>query len=392
MPSKLRTFILLSYVSIASVSAAIISPALPQITLDFALAPGKVEWIMSIFLAGYVLGQLIYGPLANRYGRLNALRIGMSINLGGILLCLFAVGQHQYNLLLLGRFINALGAAAGLTCTFILINELFEREQAKQALALAVVSFTVGVGIAVAIGGIITQYWHWWGCLWVLTIHASLMFAFTWLFPETLKEKKLLRIRSLLSGYWQALSSIRLVIFSLVIGFAASLSYCFATAAPMIAQRMLHLTPSQYGYWNLLNTLGMFCSGFLSAALIRRFGTLWVLKFAFVALIPCFASYILMLFSRDISAIWFFATSAMMFLLVSLFFPCGTFYASNAIDDRANASSMMSFINMGSATLAVIGMGALPFSSLQAMVTALATFYAMNVILTSWYLLTHPIE
>jgi MFS transporter, DHA1 family, multidrug resistance protein len=72
--SKLSMIWLLSYISIASVSAAIITPALPNIEHTFALSTGTVEWIVSAFLIGYVIGQLVYGSLANCYGRIKALQ------------------------------------------------------------------------------------------------------------------------------------------------------------------------------------------------------------------------------------------------------------------------------------------------------------------------------
>ena len=80
--SRFNLIWLLSYISIASVSAAIITPALPEIQIQYALNLGTVEWIVSAFLIGYVFGQLIYAPLANQFGRLKALRIGLIINLG----------------------------------------------------------------------------------------------------------------------------------------------------------------------------------------------------------------------------------------------------------------------------------------------------------------------
>ena len=102
----LKIAILLSYICIASISAAIITPALPQIEHSFALSHGALEWVISIFLLGYVIGQLIYGALANKFGRLKSLRIGLIINILGILICMSAVSMHNYSFLLLGRLIT----------------------------------------------------------------------------------------------------------------------------------------------------------------------------------------------------------------------------------------------------------------------------------------------
>src|SRR4029077_2877892 len=118
--SRLKIILLLSYICIAALSSAMITPALPQIKNAYHISSGSLEWIISIFLLGYVLGQLIYGPIANRFGRLNALRSGLCINLIGIVICIAATTfASSYSLLLIGRLITALGAASCLVCTFI---------------------------------------------------------------------------------------------------------------------------------------------------------------------------------------------------------------------------------------------------------------------------------
>jgi len=207
---------LLSYISIASVSAAIITPALPQIQSQFGLSLGAVEWMVSAFLIGYVIGQLIYGPLANRFGRLTSLRIGLVINLVGILICFTAFYNQAYWLLIIGRLVSALGAASGLACTFMLINEWLPEVQRKTAMAYSILSFALGAGLAVMIGGIITEYWQWQGCLWFLLAHGLVMLLGTRVFSETLLAPRPIQILSILCDYSKALKSQKLVIYSLV--------------------------------------------------------------------------------------------------------------------------------------------------------------------------------
>ena len=66
--NKLKITVLLSYISIASASAVILNPALPHIATQLNLTSGEVKWLISIFLIGYVIGQIVYGPIAKRYG------------------------------------------------------------------------------------------------------------------------------------------------------------------------------------------------------------------------------------------------------------------------------------------------------------------------------------
>ena len=196
-----KTVLLLSYITIASISAAIITPALPQIEHSYNLGHGALEWIISIFLLGYMIGQLIYGPIANQFGPLWALRWGLLVNLIGILVCLGSACSLNYSLLLVGRFITALGAASGLTCTFMLLNELLTKEQSNSAMSLTIVAFTLGIGAAVIAGGMISQYLFWGNCFWLLLTHGFFMLVLTWQFPETRTKSVKISVKSIVHNY-----------------------------------------------------------------------------------------------------------------------------------------------------------------------------------------------
>ncbi|WP_133129526.1 MFS transporter [Legionella yabuuchiae] len=348
---------LLSYISIASVSAAIITPALPEIEHQYHLAIGSVEWMVSAFLIGYVLGQLIYGPLANQFGRLKALRIGLTINLLGIIICLTALFANFYWLLILGRFISALGAASGLACTFMLINEWLPETQRKSAMAYAVFSFALGVGIAVMIGGIITEYWHWQGCFWLLLAHGLVMLWGTQVFSETLVEAKPIHLSRIITDYSTTLKSPTLVVYSIVVGSCSAISYCFSAAGPQIAQNSLDLSAAEYGYWNGLNVIGMLAGGILAKQLLTRLSENSVIAIGLTGVAIAISNLFLMWHLGSQSALWFFLITASLYLLSSFLFSGGSAIASNAIADKASSAAMMSFINMGFATLAVIVMG-----------------------------------
>ncbi|GAB4223781.1 MAG: MFS transporter [Gammaproteobacteria bacterium] len=381
--SSWKVAFLLSYICIASVSAAIITPALPAIEQHYALSHGALEWVISIFLFGYVAGQLLYGPIANRYGRLVALRSGLVINLLGISLCIVATMLNSFALLLVGRLVTALGAASGLACTFMLLNELLPPERARHAMSFAVISFTVGVGIAVTLGGLVTQYIGWQACFWLLLAHGVFMLAGSWSFQETLTQPVALNPRTILVGYGQALKSPTLIVFSLMAGLLSTFTYSYSAAAPVYTQLHLHLTPSQYGYWNLLNTLGMTASGLLGARLMKLYGPKNVLWLGLSLLLPTFISLISLSVSEHATPLWFFITTMFGYLFSGFLFPAASFFASNAITDKASASSMMSFINMGSATVCVIILGYLPLPPIQAFVVVFGAFFIIEVLLVS---------
>lgn len=377
--SKFNLIWLLSYISIASVSAAIITPALPEIQAHFSLSFGTVEWIISAFLIGYVVGQLIYGPLANQFGRLKALRIGLMINLFGIIICLTGLAVNAYWLLIIGRLITALGAASGLACTFMLINEWLPESQRQTAMAYSVLSFALGVGIAVMLGGLITEYWNWQGCFWFLLVHGLSMLWGTCVFSETLVISKPIHAVTIFRDYSAALSSSRLVVFSLVVGCCSAISYCFSAAGPQIAQDLLKLSAAQYGYWNGLNIVGMLLGGLLVKQLLARFSVNRVIAIGFLGIALGIGNLFVIWGIASQSALWFFLTTASLYLFSSLLFSGGSLVASNALKDKASASAMMSFVNMCFATLCVILMGYLVTNPLLGFVIILCLIWLLVV-------------
>lgn len=370
---------LLSYISIASVSAAIITPALPAIQTQYSLSLGTVEWIVSAFLIGYVFGQLIYAPLANQFGRLKALRIGLVINLIGIIICLTALTTNMYWLLIVGRLITALGAASGLACTFILINEWLPESQRKSAMAYSVLSFALGVGLAVMIGGMITEYWHWQGCFWFLLAHGLLMLWGTCIFSETLKTPKPIHIVTIARDYIDALTSMKLVVFSLVVGCCSTISYCFSAAGPQIAHDMLMLSAAKYGYWNGVNIIGMLIGGILSKHCLNRLSVNHVISLGFLGVAIGIANLLAIWIIHSQSATWFFITTASLYLFSSFLFAGGSFIASNALEDKASAAAMLSFVNMCFATIAVILMGYLVNNPLLGFIIILSLIWLLVV-------------
>ena len=99
--------ILLLLISFATVTGILFTPALPQIAQSFGISDGRAQMTMSIFLSGYCLGQLPYGPLANRYGRKKTVYIEIALAALGSFL---AYASTTFALLCAARFIQALGA------------------------------------------------------------------------------------------------------------------------------------------------------------------------------------------------------------------------------------------------------------------------------------------
>src|SRR3989304_4811030 len=85
-----RVFILILVVSFATLSGMLYTPGLPKLAKEFSLSSIDTQWTMSIFLLGYCIGLLPYGPIANRFGRKKTLYLGFAISFVGCAMVYFS--------------------------------------------------------------------------------------------------------------------------------------------------------------------------------------------------------------------------------------------------------------------------------------------------------------
>ncbi|MED7789656.1 MFS transporter [Francisella sp. 19X1-34] len=356
-----KIVILLSYISIASASAVIINPALPEISSQFSLSNGTVEWLVSIFLIGYVVGQIIYGPIAKKYGDAKTLRIGMIINIVGLVICLLGATYSSMFILLLGRLITAIGASAGLVCTFIILNNSVAPQKARLALSFATVSFAISITLATLIGGLITTYSYWSNCFYVLLLHALIMFGTSFLYENKRDSNFNLKVVSIIDGYLKAFSSFKLITFSLALGVMSVFTYCYSAAGPFIAHRIFNFNSAEYSLWTSMTIVGILLGAIVVAKIINIYRSERILLIALVCLIILIVILAVLKITDNITPIIFFLIVTLMYFVCNFIFPTGSHIASNAIDCKSNASSAMNFINVLSSVVGVTIMGYMPF-------------------------------
>lgn len=376
---------ILSYICVASIAAAMVTPAMPQMAQYFHVTQNQIGSVVSLFLVGYVIGQLIYGPLANRLGINLALQIGLMIGVAGVMISIVASLYHCYTLFLLGRVICALGTASGLSCTFMILHDQLTDVEVKHAAAYSALAFTFGIGLAVLLGGIITQYFDWLATFWCLLAYLSFMLAATLFLPRCKKIENQQGFIANIGGLVHALRNIKLWIFACTVGLCSAVGYVYSAAGPLIAQQQLGLSASGYGYWNCINMLGMLISGVTGAYLLKRLSALIVITLSIIFILLSLITLALLNHFTLVSAATFFAITSLLYLFGGWCFPAGASLAMQTINNKAHAASAKSFINMGSATLAVFIFNGIHASRLNTFVLVLASF----AIVLSVFLISH---
>lgn len=382
MQTKLPFFTLALLISFASVNAVLFTPALPSISYFFGITEDTAQQTITWFLVGYALGQLLYGPMANRFGRKPALLIGISLQIVSSLFCVFSGVIHGYWLLIIARFMLALGSGVGLKMTFTLVSECYEPKIASQKISYLLLAFAITPGLGVALGGFLNTYWGWMSCFYASAIYGLILFFLVMWLPETQKTLNLnaLKFNQLLQDYKLQFKNSRLVIAGLLMGACTCFIYVFATLAPFIAINLYGMGSEVYGAANCIPPIGLILGSLVSANLAKNYSFEVIIRLGigitsagsvlmFIAMWMDFKSLVSMFLSMIV--IYF----GLCFILAN-----ASVIAMSGISDKAHGASVMSFINVGLATLVVFSLALFPIKALLLPLVYLILSIAMIVI------------
>ena len=131
--------------------------------------------------------------------------------MGGSLLVLIGAELSLFWLIVMGRFITALGSGVGLKVAFTIIADVYQKEEARQKLASIILAFAITPGIGIAIGGFLTQYLGWQSCFYFMAGYCLFLFCLSFFLPETCREidPEALNISNIKKGlFWGRLETL----------------------------------------------------------------------------------------------------------------------------------------------------------------------------------------
>ncbi len=171
---------------------------------DFGLGESSTETsrVVTVFLLGLACGQLIYGPIADRFGRKRALYAGAIIYIFGAVWCVFA---PTFETLLLGRFVWGMGGAGARVVATSIIRDRFEGPAMASAMSNVMAVFVLVPIIAPSLGAVIIAIAPWRSVLWFCALFAAVIVIWSFRMRETLDpvNRRDLNPRTIASGYWQ---------------------------------------------------------------------------------------------------------------------------------------------------------------------------------------------
>ncbi|XAH24482.1 multidrug effflux MFS transporter [Xylophilus sp. GW821-FHT01B05] len=243
-------------------------PALPHAAESLHASTGAMQMAISLYIFGLAIGQPVYGPLADRFGRKPVLLAGLVLYTVAGLAAAFA---QDVPTLLAARLLQAMGGCAGLVLGRTIVRDTSEPQDATRRLALMNLMVTVGPSLAPLAGSLLASTLGWRAIFFALSAMGAVTMFFTWRrLPETRAPVLGAAGPTLMRNYRQLLGSPAFLGFAVGGGCATTSMYAFIASAPFIFANELHRPAHEAGFYLALLVSGVWLGSMLTSRLIGR--------------------------------------------------------------------------------------------------------------------------
>jgi DHA1 family bicyclomycin/chloramphenicol resistance-like MFS transporter len=315
-------------------------PALPTLAAEFAVDAARVQQTLSAYLLGLAIGQLGFGPIADRYGRKAPLIGGLAVFTAASLACLLAGTIDHF---VAARFAQALGGASGMVVIRAVIRDKFDEIQSARVLSLMMLVMGAAPILAPLGGGwlLVNGSWHW-----IFGFLAGFALLCLALVALRLEETHAIHRRSAsllgaLRGALPLFTDRRFV--GPVIVFIAPFGAFFAylAASPFVYIQYFGIAPEHFGWYFGAGAASFITVSQVNRRLVARYGPRRVLGWGVSGLAA--SSALLLLFSLT-GALGFWGVFVPIFLMigsVGLIASNATSVAMAPFGERAGVASSL---------------------------------------------------
>lgn len=275
-----KTWLLTLLMGLGPFSMQILIPSLPLLAGIFAVPYTTVQMSLTIYLIGIAVGQLIYGPLSDRYGRRPVLLGGLAIYLLGSLAALLA---PSIGLLIVARAAQAAGGCAGMVLVRAIIRDVFPRDQAASKIGFVMMGMTVAPMMAPLLGAELTAAFGWRSTMLACVGFGILLGLLALRLPETLPAgQPLPGLRGMGHAFVQlaALRSFRC--YAAITTCTTGLFFAFMAGAPRVLMEGMGHTPRTYALSFMAISLAFGAGSYLAGRFSSRLGLARMLRLGLV--------------------------------------------------------------------------------------------------------------
>lgn len=259
-------------------------PAYQDIAREYAISEGWVNISMGVYLLGLAVGQLIYGPVSDKYGRRAPLIFGLLLFLLATIGCEFSA---DYSMFLIMRLLQALGACAAIVLVRTIIMDSYSHALQLRSLALISAINIFSPALAPLIGGVMLKWVSWHMIFASIAGYALLTLILTYyLIKETHvnTDKNQINLTALFHTGWGLLSNRTFCRYSLCVAMLYGMAFIWVTLSPIIVLKQMHIAQAYFGLVFMMQCIGNTSGSLLAAVFISEQSSSRIVKLGFTVM------------------------------------------------------------------------------------------------------------
>ena len=338
------------FVAIGPISMALYTPAMPEIVSSFGTSDTLVKFTLTSYFGGFACAQLVAGPVSDAVGRRPVMFGFLGIYVLASMLCFFST---TIEMLILSRFLQGVGASAGVAISRAIVRDLYTGEQSSRIMNLIGIILAVGPALSPTLGGLILISLGWRAIFLFMLGAAILTLLLTVLSMKETVRPPLARISlgGQLRAYGRLLTNGHFMTTSVIIGGSVGAIYTQATFLPFILMDRVGLTPSQFGIAMLFQSGSFFLGSLAMRYLMKRTSAYKLVFPGMMLILAGSAAMLLQLFVEPSLLTVMLPVSIYVFGIAFVMPAISTAALAPFASEAGAASALLGFVQMGSGLL-----------------------------------------
>ncbi|MEO6837496.1 MAG: multidrug effflux MFS transporter [Ginsengibacter sp.] len=253
-------------------------PGFPEIAKDLHTTIAHITLSITSFFIGISLGQMIYGPLLDKYGRKKPLYVGLVVYLLASIACAYA---PTANALIGIRFLQALGSCAGMVASRALVRDIFPVQENAKIFSLLMLVLALSPIVAPTLGGYMSSMFGWQSIFFVLASIAALTLLLVYFkLPVGRKPETSLSLlpRPIINGFLEVSKVPQFYTYAFAGAIASSGLYAYVAGSPFVFMEIYHVSEKQYGWIFAFIAMGLITASQVNTLLLRKYSSEQIIR------------------------------------------------------------------------------------------------------------------
>ena len=271
MRESLTYATLVGLVAYSAIATDLYLPALPDMTADFGVDHAAGQLSLSTFMVGIALGQLVFGPLSDQYGRLPVVRMGTLLFLITSIACAAATSME---FMWLARAAQGFAAASGPVIARAMVRDRYQGHEAAQVMATLGAAMAVVPLLAPTLGSWLLVWFDWRATFGALALFALIVFSGLGLFAESAPppQQERLSVGAVLGSFGTFFSDRRFVGYQMIGTASFSAIFAFLSTVSYFMRDVFAVAPENFGYAFAISVSGYMIGSLSSSRLVPYLG------------------------------------------------------------------------------------------------------------------------